>query len=432
MSFLKKSVITFATSIGMMIIGMASGIIVARTLGPELKGQSALLASITEFLFMGGSLGLGSSFSFYIAKKQYPSRYILSCALFCSLILGVLATGVFYLTMPLHNNVWEGIPKRLIFSAALLAVLSIYANYLVRIVVGYGRIAEMNLGSIANSLANFSSIIFFVLFMGLALDGMMVSFWLSILVQIMVLLYVLRADLSLTTFWSTGLMRNSLSYGVKSHSLFLINFLNYRIDMLLLRHFTDAATVGYYSLAVGMAEMMWMLPNSAVAPLFSGVAASAAKDRSLITLRTVRWSLILIIFLALPSIVFGRYLIQLLYGTDYLPSYMPFLWLLPGICLFPIYKLLSVDLAARGRPGLGTISSAVALVVNIIANIILIPRMGGAGAALATSLSYICMSIVTILFFINVTENRIRDIFVIDIEEIDYIKRFIFSLFKHR
>ena len=432
MGFLKKSIITFATSIGLMIIGMASGIIIARMLGPELKGQSALLASITEFLFMGGSLGMGSSFSFFIAKKQYPSRHILSCALFCSLILGFLAIGVFYLTMPLHNNVWEGIPKWLIFCAALLAVLSLYANYLVRIVVGYGRITGMNLARIAHSLANVSSVVFFVVVMGLTLDGVMISFWLSLFAQLAVLLYVLRADLSLTTFWSTGLMRNSLAYGLKSHSLLLINFLNYRIDMLLLRYFTDATTVGYYSLAVGMAEMMWMVPNSAVAPLFSGVAASDIKDKSLITLRTVRWSLILLIFLALLGILFGRYLIQFLYGINYLPSYMPFLWLLPGICLFPIYKLLSIDLAARGRPGLGTISSAVALVVNIIANIILIPRMGGAGASLATSLSYICMSIITIFFFVNVTKNRIKDIFIIDSEEIDYIKRFIFSLLKHR
>lgn len=422
MSFFKKTFSTFATNVGLMVIGMASGIIAARTLGPELKGQAVLLSTITEFLFMGGSLGLGSAFSFYIAKQHYPSRQILSCALFCSLILGGIAIGVFYLTMPLHGELWSGVPSRLIFYAALLTIVSIYTNYLIRILVGHGRIYTMNVGGIANSLTNFTSIVILLLVCNLGLDGMMGAFWLSAVVQLIILLYALRSDLCLSRFWSSGLLRKSFSYGLKSQALLLINFLNYRIDMLLLKHFTDATTVGYYSLAVGIAEMMWMVPNAAVAPLFSGIASSEAIDRSLVTLRTVRWSLIFLSILAIGGILGGRFFIRLLYGNDYLPSYMPFLWLLPGICLFPLFKLLVVDLAARGNPGFGTITSAVALVVNIVANIILIPRMGASGSALATSISYVCMSMLSMYFFLKVTKYHLRDVFVIDAEELKFIR----------
>ncbi|RQW86060.1 MAG: hypothetical protein EHM79_10355 [Geobacter sp.] len=422
MTFLKKSISTFATSVGLMVVGMASGIIAARVLGPELKGQAALLTTITEFLFMGGSLGLGSAFSFHIAKQHYPSRHILSCALFSSVLLGGLAIGVFYLTMPLHRKVWTGIPQELIFFAALLAVLSIYANYLTRIVVGYGRINAMNAGGIASSLTNFVSIVLLLLVCNFGLNGMMGSFWLAALAQLAVLLYVLRDDLPLSRFWTSSLMRNSISYGVKSQALLLINFLNYRIDILFLKHFTDATSVGYYSLAVGMAELMWMVPNAAVAPLFSGIAASEAIDRSQITLRTVRWSMIFLCILAIGGFLFGKLFIRFLYGADYLPSFMPFLWLLPGICLFPIFKLLAIDLSARGKPGFGTISSAVALVVNIVANVFLIPRMGASGAALASSISYVCMSLLCMFFFLQETKYRIRHIFIIDREELQFIK----------
>jgi O-antigen/teichoic acid export membrane protein len=422
MSFIKKSVSTFATSLGLMVVGMATGVISARVLGPEIKGQAALLSTITEFLFMGGGLGLGSAFSFYIAKKQYPSRQILTCALFSSLILGCIVIGVFYITMPLHSKVWEGIPTPFLFYAALLSVVSIYSNYLLRVVVGYGRIYEMNIAGITNSLTNFASVVVFLLVLNLGLTGMMGTFWLSAIAQLAVLLFFLRNDLPLSRFWSGTLIKDSFAYGVKSHALLLINFLNYRVDILLLKNFTDATSVGYYSLAVSMAELMWMFPNSAVAPLFSGVAASEATDRSLITLRTVRWSLIFLFILAICGIFFGKLFIRLLYGNAYLPSYMPFLWLLPGICLFPIFKLLVVDLAARGNPGFGTIASLVALVVNIVANIILIPRMGASGAALATSFSYICMSILSIFFFLKVTKYRFRDIFVIGSEEVSFIK----------
>lgn len=422
MSIIKKSVSTFATSIGLMVVGISSGVIAARLLGPELKGQAALLSTITEFLFMGGSLGLGSAFSFHIAKQHYPSRQILSFALFSSLILGSIAIGIFYLTLPFHFKVWHGVPNHLIFYASLLTVVSIYVNYLMRIAVGYGRIYAMNIGGIAASLTNFSSIILLLFVFDLGLNGMMGSYWLAAMAQMTVLLYVLRDDLPFARFWASGLIRDSISYGLKSQALLLINFLNYRIDMLLLKHFTDATTVGYYSLAVGMAEMMWMVPNAAVAPIFSGVAASEATDRSLITLRTVRWSLILLCIIGILGVMLGRYFVELLYGAVYLPSYIPFLYLLPGICLFPLFKLLVVDLAARGNPGFGTIASVVALIVNIVANIFLIPVMGASGAALSSSISYVCMSTLSIFFFIHVTKHRFRDIFIVDSEEIKFIR----------
>ena len=427
MSFLKKTIYIFATSIGLMVVGLTSGIVVARVLGPELKGQAALLSTITEFLFMGGSLGLGSAFSYYIAKEYYPSRQILTFALFSSLILGSIVIGAFYVTMPLHAGVWEGVPKGLVFGAALLAVVSIYLNYLSRIIVGYGRIYAMNVGGIASSLTNLIAVILLLVVCNFGINGVLGAFWLSAAVQSAVLLYFLKDDLPLARFWVGNLMRDSFSYGIKSQSLLLINFLNYRLDMLLLKHFTDSTSVGYYSLAVGMAEMMWMVPNAVVAPLFSGIAASDAKDRSLVTLRTVRWSIVFLCILAIGGIVFGQLFIKLLYGESYLPSYMPFLWLLPGICLFPLFKLLVVDLAARGKPGLGTISSATALIVNIIANIIMIPRMGASGAALATSFSYICMSIMSVLFFMSVTKHRIIDLFIMDLEEAAYIKKKLLS-----
>jgi O-antigen/teichoic acid export membrane protein len=187
--------------------------------------------------------------------------------------------------------------------------------------------------------------------------------------------------------------------------------------MLQLKHFMDDTAVGYYSLAVGLAELMWLVPNATVAPLFSGVAQSEATDRSVITLRTVRWSLVFLVVLAFGGILLGRPFISLLYGQEFLPAFLPFLGLLPGICLFPIFKLLTIDLAARGYPGYGTIASAAALATNVVANILLIPRLGIMGAAFASSLSYSCMAIVSIFFFLKATSYQLKDILVISAEE---------------
>ena len=422
MSFLKQSLATFGTQVILMVIGMATGIIVARVLGPEIKGQAALLGNLTQILFMCGSLGLGSAFSFFIAKKIYPARQIMTMALLCAMVFGGLVNGFFYLSWPLHAAIWSGIPFYLVVLSTLLAVLYIYSTYILRIVVGYGRIYSMNIANAVNSVSNFLLVVLLIVFLQAGLQGVVIALFMANLAQTVTLLWVLRTDLAPMLCWNGDFVKSIFSYGIKSHALLIINFLNYRLDIFLLQYLTgNTIEVGYYSLAVGMAELMWMVPNSAVAPLFSGVARSESEDRSLITLRTCRWSLIFLTALAVAGIFLGRPFISLLYGTDYLPSYAPFLWLLPGICFFPLFKLLSVDLAARGKPGYGTIASAMALGVNIVANIAFIPQFGGVGAAMATSLSYLLMSFISLIFFVRFTPHSLRDIFIVDRVELQFI-----------
>jgi O-antigen/teichoic acid export membrane protein len=428
MSFLKQSAATFVTQVVLMAVSMGTGIIVARVLGPEIKGQAALLGNLTQILFMCGSMGLGSAFSFFIAKKKYPARHIMTLALLSALLFGVLVNGAFYFSWPMHASMWAGIPLNLVILSTTLSILYIYSTYLVRIVVGHGRIYSMNVASTASTVTNLIAVILLLLVWSLGLYGVVFALWFGSIAQIFVLVWILRNDLVPAPCWNFDFIRATFSYGIKSHALLIINFLNYRLDIFLLQYITnDTIEVGYYSLAVGMAELMWLVPNSAVAPLFSGVAQSDTDDRSVITLRTCRWSLIFLVVLSVGGILLGRLFIRLLYGEQYLPSYAPFLWLLPGICLFPLFKLLIIDLAARGLPGYGTIASTIALVTNIGANIFLIPRFGGKGAAMATSLSYTLMACMSLVFFLKVTGYSAKDVFCSDKLEREFLRQAILN-----
>ena len=137
MSFIKQSASTVATQIFLMAMGVGTSIIVARFLGPELKGKSALLTLLAQSLYMICSVGMGTAFSFFIAKNRFPSRQITSCALACSLFFGGIGILAFYCSWSLHSNIWQEIPINLVFSSCLLALGYIYANYLSRILVGF-------------------------------------------------------------------------------------------------------------------------------------------------------------------------------------------------------------------------------------------------------------------------------------------------------
>lgn len=422
MSFLRQSVSTFATQVATMVFGMATGIITARVLGPEVKGQAALLSNATQLLFMVGSMGLGSAFAFFIGQERYPARQIMSMALVFSLLFGLVANALFYLSLPLHQGMWRDIPFLLLVLSTGLAIAQIYSTHLIRITVGHGRIYAMNSSSIAYSVTSFISVILFVALLQQGLAGVVNSLWVATLFQIVLLAWLLRDNLLPTLRWQEGIISATFSYGVKSHTLLIINYLNYRLDIFLLQYLTgDSIEVGFYSLAVGMAEMMWLVPNAVVAPLFSTVVRDHQNGYQ-VTLQVCRWSLLFLLILAVAGICFGHLFIGLLYGKAFLPSFAPFLLLLPGVCLFPLFKLLIVDLSARGYPGYGTVTSAVALVVNVVGNFLLIPQFGGVGAAMATSISYAVMSVISLVLFCRVAGTRFSEIFFFRKSEIQIIK----------
>ena len=73
------------------------------------------------------------------------------------------------------------------------------------------------------------------------------------------------------------------------------------------------------------------------------------------------------------------------------------------------------------------------LLVNVIFNILLIPRFGIAGAAMATSISYTLTSSIFLISFIKLTGLTLKELFVFNKEERVVITIFIKEvLSKHK
>jgi len=77
--------------------------------------------------------------------------------------------------------------------------------------------------------------------------------------------------------------------------------------------------------------------------------------------------------------------VPLIFGNDYLPSIAVIRTLLPGVVFFTIFRVLNMDLAGRGKPALVLISTLPALAIAVVLNILLVPRYGALGAAMAAS-----------------------------------------------
>ena len=98
---------------------------------------------------------------------------------------------------------------------------------------------------------------------------------------------------------------------------------------------------------------------------------------------------------------------------------------LPGISIFSIASILASYLAGVGLIEKNIYASIVSGIVTVILDIYLIPRIGINGASIATSLSYIVGTLMTIWFYIRDTQARWQDIIILKGSDIAQIKFFI-------
>jgi O-antigen/teichoic acid export membrane protein len=213
-------------------------------------------------------------------------------------------------------------------------------------------------------------------------------------------------------------LRPLLGLGLRAHVGNLIQTFNYRLDVLIVQGLLGHAAVGLYQTSVALAELVWYVPNAVGAALLTQIAAAGA---STITPRVTRHTLLLtivtsitLISIVVPALAFLR--------PVYLPAVAPLCALLPGIIALSIHKVISGDLAGRGRPEYATYTSFLALFVTVIGNIILIPRWGILGAAYASSCAYIVQALALVVLFTRSEQVRWQELLIPSGDDVRYYR----------
>jgi O-antigen/teichoic acid export membrane protein len=114
-----------------------------------------------------------------------------------------------------------------------------------------------------------------------------------------------------------------------------------------------------------------------------------------------RLTMALVVAGAAGLAVAGPWVVPLLFGERFAGSIAPMLVLLPGIVLMSLYLILSRNFTSRNRQQVNMVAAALALVVNVSANVWLIPRWGIVGAAASSCVSYGIAALVLLVAFVR-------------------------------
>ncbi|MBP1464748.1 oligosaccharide flippase family protein [Candidatus Chloroploca sp. M-50] len=405
------------------LFGLGTVVIIARVLGPEGNGQYAIALLLPTFLLTLLELGIGAANVYYVGRQEVTPDTAFKASLYIWISLsgiGMLIGGV--LIFFYDDILFPGIPALLLWLALLSfppGLLQFYLGSLLQAVQDFRR---YNLATISSPVMMFGFVSLLLVFKGgitAVIVAIVVVQVINVIIHYLLVQHHLRSDVDevATTQQDINYKQyviQAAKYGIKAHGSGILTFINYRADLFFVNLMLNPAMTGVYVIALSLSEKLWFLSQSISAVLLPRLAELHNDDevRKQLTPLIARWTLIFTTAGAIALAIIAPFLIKILFGSAYRETLNPLLFLLPGIVSWSLVRILANDLASRGRPELNMYNMAIVVVINIVGNIVLIPRMGITGAALATTIAYLVACVTQVWMYARLSKNAWHEVFL--------------------
>jgi len=385
-------------------------IVLSKEFGPKFLGIYTLVFTIYMFGTQFAAFGFGAALTKYIAEHENDTLKIkeyVSSGVIGSLISGLTMGILLYSLSPFVSTNFFHFPEM----APLLRITAICFPFIAiqKITTGImNGFRKMNHFAMINILQNtlvFLISILFVFPLKMGVTGAVIGFVLpTVVIGTLSLLYI-RKLFSLRTGVVLGSALREISwfgfYIVLGNSVGMVNT---QIDSLLIGRFMSETDVGYYSIAVIIVQGITLLPSAVQAVTSPAIAKyygkrEYSKIKELVKstmLKIFAIDLMVLIFL----IIFGKYIIIILFSEEFTPAYIPMLILSIGYLMYSPWISVGTIFESTGKANVSFKLSGFCAIVNTILNLLLIPRYGLVGAATATAFS-LTFSLMINLYFIR-------------------------------
>jgi PST family polysaccharide transporter len=369
-------------------VSLVTSIVLVRALGPAGYGELSYVLALVALLLPVSQLGISGLVVRALLEKPDEERAILRTALFLRLA-GLLATLVL-------GMLWWWLFDAASPHRAILLLLLVAQPAASFQVLEFWFQARERAGALVSW-----RIATLVVAAGLKIVVALVTREVSPVAAIFAAEYLLAGATYLVAYrratgaavWP-GLDRGWLRwFGARTPWLFasgIAEAVYLKIDIVMLERMRGVAEVGVYSVAARLSEVWYALPVVLVAASFPALWSQREDEERY--RRGLQASLDLLCGLALGIAIVVQFaatpLVTLLFGRELAgagPVLALHVW--AGVFVF-MRAVLSRWLITEDLLRFSLVTHAAGAVVNVLANLALIPRLGATGAALATVVSY--------------------------------------------
>jgi len=393
----------------MIVFGLTTSIIVARVLGPDKNGVIAALLVYPSLFMSFGSLGIRQSTTYFLGKGIFSENQIKTAITQIWLLTAVFSIAVCFVLMRYFSKSGENL--WLVILALLPIPFTLFNSYNSGIYLGKNQISIFNKINWIPTFVIFVITTILVLWLSFDISGYLIALIGGPLFISFILLFKNKFIQAFSFNYNWNIIKQMLSLGLVFAVALLIINLNYRIDVILLDNLSTSFETGIYSKGVSVTEYLWQIPMLLSTVVFARSAVS--KDDKAFSIKIVQLLRLSFLAIGLASLVLfllSKFIIVLMYGEAFSGSIMVLNTLLPGVLLLTVFKVINMDLSGKGKPWVSLKAMIPALLVNVVLNIVFIPKHGAVGAALASTISYSLAALLFIFFYSKEIKIPVVDI----------------------
>ncbi len=369
------------------------GIILARTMGPAVRGEYAAITAWLDVALIIGQFGQPAALCFYVASDPGRARQYVATARTIMVTTGalVLAAGAALTPALARGSPEVAAGYRIALAAAAAAFLG--TSYVAALQAR--DLHKWNVVRVSQPLLSLAAII---------------GLWSLRLLTLRSALTVLAASLTLQLAWAyrcgrvsglapgrsdAALARPLVTYGLAQLAALAPSTLNAQLGQLVLSQTVPPADLGRYAIAVSLTLLPMPLVSAIGNVAFPRLAARGGWRGTVMTAVTCRRQLLAVIASAglaagilLPVGAVASWAIPAVLGPGYRGA-VPLLWVLIPGAVFAACGQVTGDLL-RGGNRLAAVARAQgpAAVILVVLLLVLLPVAGVMGAAIASTASY--------------------------------------------
>lgn len=380
---------TFFTKIVIYGLGAVASVLIARALGPTGRGAYYVPVTIATTAFYIGNLGAEQA-QFRLWSQQRGGRdTFITAGRILGVVLGLTTAAVTWLLyVLLRTSLFPELEPVHVAIAVATIPIQIHSLLSSGLLIVSGRLDLNNAAFLAGAFVQVAGISVAAAVTELSVTTVLVFYAASVITPWLVMVWGIRTIGRFRRPIRWAFVREQLALGSKLQPYLVFSYLNLRIDVFFVTTLAGLEEVGIYSVAVLFAELLWLVTDSLTYSVASRQANSPSELAIQVTTRAARSSLVLAVGGAIALALLGPLLIIALYGDPFRASRLSLWALLPGAVAMSIWRPLGALLVREASPWLQSQIALAAVAVNIVGNVVFVPRLGAVGAGLSSSISY--------------------------------------------
>jgi O-antigen/teichoic acid export membrane protein len=393
------------------ILNLLTGVIVARTLGPEMLGVWVLLTLVSAYAEGFGRLKTDVSSIYILGSQKVREEVILFSTSLFAIFSSLAIVAIFFWQFDfLESLLFKGpsgsYREELVWIILLIPLEFLLVN-LSYFFISLENILFYNRIKVLQAILNFFFMVVLIIFLDLSLWALVIARIFSTVIPLIYAWKRIEKHNWIKVFdrWDRSITIDILRYALPFYITGIVGTVNRLTTKSIAAFSLSTSQLAFFNQGEAGSRLLTVVPNSISVILYPRISKSDENDFSVeLSLTSFRVTLLLLTFSGVLLFLIADPLIVFLYGIEFEKSAEVLKIAIPGVVIGSSCLSLQAFFEGVGKADMIPKLQVIPVILQIFFSYLLIDALGLLGASISFSLGYSLYGIVILIAFLKINK----------------------------